>query len=163
MNTVPADILLEIADYLSCPSEVLHLYLTVRPFVLLSQPTEIYITPSLPSPVLKNRRRAHPCALLAHRPARLRTMHPHARDARRTSRPRAPRPRAQRFPGLLSTLVPVVFSRGLRGKRGATDVQVGPRRAAGWVCGFVGRAARGAAPRGAEPFCVGWRGAAAVR
>lgn len=44
MNTVPADILLEIADYLSCPSEVLHLYLTVRlsvQFVLLSQPTEI--------------------------------------------------------------------------------------------------------------------------
>ena len=30
MNTVPADILLEIADYLSPPSEVLHLYLTVR-------------------------------------------------------------------------------------------------------------------------------------
>lgn len=30
MNTVPADVLLEIADYLSCPSEVLHLYLTVR-------------------------------------------------------------------------------------------------------------------------------------
>ncbi len=29
MNTVPADVLLEIADYLSCPSEVLHLYLTV--------------------------------------------------------------------------------------------------------------------------------------
>jgi hypothetical protein len=33
LNTVPADILLEIADYLSCPSEVLHLYLTVRPSV----------------------------------------------------------------------------------------------------------------------------------
>ncbi|KAI0249590.1 hypothetical protein BJV78DRAFT_1276096 [Lactifluus subvellereus] len=28
LNTVPADILLEIADYLSCPAEVLHLYLT---------------------------------------------------------------------------------------------------------------------------------------
>ena len=32
LNTVPADILLEIADYLSCPSEVFNLYLTVRPF-----------------------------------------------------------------------------------------------------------------------------------
>ena len=30
MNIVPADVLLEIADYLSCPSEILHLYLTVR-------------------------------------------------------------------------------------------------------------------------------------
>jgi hypothetical protein len=30
MNTVPADVLLEIADHFSCPSEVLHLYLTVR-------------------------------------------------------------------------------------------------------------------------------------
>lgn len=30
MDTVPADVLLEIADHLSCPSEVLHLYLTVR-------------------------------------------------------------------------------------------------------------------------------------
>ena len=30
MNAIPADILLEIADHLSCPSEVLHLYLTVR-------------------------------------------------------------------------------------------------------------------------------------
>ncbi|KAI0286357.1 hypothetical protein BC826DRAFT_972643 [Russula brevipes] len=28
MNTAPADVLLEIADHLSCPSEVLHLYLT---------------------------------------------------------------------------------------------------------------------------------------
>lgn len=28
MNIVPADVLLEIADYLSCPSEILHLYLT---------------------------------------------------------------------------------------------------------------------------------------
>ena len=30
MNIVPADVLLEIADYLSRPSEILHLYLTVR-------------------------------------------------------------------------------------------------------------------------------------
>jgi hypothetical protein len=30
LNTVPADILLEIVDYLSCSSEILHLYLTVR-------------------------------------------------------------------------------------------------------------------------------------
>ena len=30
LSTVPADILLEIADYLSCPTEILHLYLTVR-------------------------------------------------------------------------------------------------------------------------------------
>ena len=30
MNIVPADVLLEVADYLSCPSEILHLYLTVR-------------------------------------------------------------------------------------------------------------------------------------
>jgi hypothetical protein len=30
LNTVPADILLEIADYLSCSAEVLHLSLTVR-------------------------------------------------------------------------------------------------------------------------------------
>jgi hypothetical protein len=30
MDTIPADVLLEIADYLPCPSEVLHLYLTVR-------------------------------------------------------------------------------------------------------------------------------------
>jgi hypothetical protein len=30
MDIVPADVLLEIADYLSCPSEILHLYLTVR-------------------------------------------------------------------------------------------------------------------------------------
>ena len=30
MNIVPADVLLEIADYLPCPSEILHLYLTVR-------------------------------------------------------------------------------------------------------------------------------------
>jgi hypothetical protein len=30
LNIVPADVLLEIADYLTCPSEILHLYLTVR-------------------------------------------------------------------------------------------------------------------------------------
>jgi len=40
LNTVPADILLEIADYLSCPSEVFNLYLTVRPFYSVHVPTQ---------------------------------------------------------------------------------------------------------------------------
>lgn len=39
LSTVPADILLEIADYLSCPSEVFNLYLTVRPFYSVHVPT----------------------------------------------------------------------------------------------------------------------------
>ena len=29
INTVPADVLLDIADHLTCPTDVLHLYLTV--------------------------------------------------------------------------------------------------------------------------------------
>lgn len=39
LNAVPADILLEIADYLSCPSEVFNLYLTVRLFHSIHIPT----------------------------------------------------------------------------------------------------------------------------
>jgi hypothetical protein len=39
LSTVPADILLEIADYLSCPSEVFNLYLTVRLFYSVHVPT----------------------------------------------------------------------------------------------------------------------------
>ncbi|KAH9957334.1 hypothetical protein BC827DRAFT_1226337, partial [Russula dissimulans] len=45
MNTVPADVLLEIADYLSCPSEVLHLYLT-------SSRTADALTPALYSRIV---------------------------------------------------------------------------------------------------------------
>jgi hypothetical protein len=52
LNTVPADILLEIADYFSCPSEVFNLYLTVRPFYFC--PTYTYL-PAQPAEIEKNK------------------------------------------------------------------------------------------------------------
>lgn len=74
LNTVPADILLEIADYLSCPSEVFNLYLTVRPFYSIHTGNPLKYKKKTPTD-LKNRRCAHPGALLAHCPARRGAVH----------------------------------------------------------------------------------------
>jgi hypothetical protein len=100
--------------------------------------------------VFKNRRCAHPGALFPHRPAWPRPVRPHARHALRSTIARAARPHAQRKPRLA-------------GRRGRAGIQVGPQCAAGWVRGVVCRAARREASRGPAPFCVGRRGAAAVR
>ena len=78
LNTVPADILLEIADYLSCSAEVLHLYLTVRANLLLRAPRFPLKTFMI---VITNRRCAHLSPLFAHRPAWPCAMRAHARYA----------------------------------------------------------------------------------
>ena len=132
MNTVPADVLLEIADYLSCPSEVLHLYLTVRPPALRCNTQErSNFSFSNHQLVFTNRRCTHTGTLFPHRPARPRPMHPHPRHALRAAQARTTRPFSHRLPGPASAQ--------------RADTQVGPHRLAGRLCGFVGGAARGAA------------------
>ena len=151
INSVPADILLDIADHLTRPAEVLHLYLTVCTYSIISH---VAVLKNIL--VVQDRRRTHTSTLLPRHAPRYSPMRTYARYALRTPRPRTTRPFSQPKPGLLKWGNSSSSSSGI-------SIQVGSqcpsRRIYGVSCGT----ACGEESRGIALVCVGRRGVTTVR
>ena len=150
INSVPADILLDIADHLTRPAEVLHLYLTVCTYSIISH---VAVLKNIL--VVQDRRRTHTSTLLPRYAPRYSPMRTYTRYALRTPRPRTTRPFSQPQSGLLK--------RGNSSSSSGISIQVGSqcpsRRIYGVSCGT----ACGEESRGIALVCVGRRGVTTVR
>ena len=150
INSVPADILLDIADHLTRPAEVLHLYLTVCTYSIISH---VAVLKNIL--VVQDRRRTHTSTLLPRHAPRYSPMRTYARYALRTPRPRTTRPFSQPQPGLLK--------RGNSSSSSGISIQVGSQCPSRRIYGVCGGAACGEESRGIALVCVGRRGVTTVR